>query len=380
MHAIINATIVTENGVIPKGSVLFDRYIQKIGTDLNTDGCDVCDAAGKLVIPGLIDLHIHGYIGCDVSDGDRQSIANISQALPANGVTAWCPTTMTVQQSQIEDALCSIAAEMHSSQGAAVLGANVEGPFINPAKKGAQSEKYILPPNTSWVFKHQNAIRMITVAPETDKDNNFIKNVSENTNIVVSVGHTDADYDTAHNAFCAGASHVTHLFNAMPPLMHRSPGVIGAAFADDRVSCELIADTFHVSPHLYSMVYRVKKDNLVLITDCMRAGGMPDGIYTLGGQDVCVSGIACQLKDGTIAGSILTLNHAVRNFYNHAGIPLHQAVNLATLNPARVIGEDDRRGSVSPGKLADLVICNRDFRIYKTYIGGDIAYNAPKNI
>ena len=219
----------------------------------------------------------------------------------------------------------------------------------------------------------QNAenIKLVTLAPETDMDLKFTKYVSHNTDIAISVGHTDATYEQTSAAFKSGARHVTHLFNAMTPFSHRAVGVIGAALENDSVSCELIADTFHISPVLFGIVERLKGDKLVLITDCMRAGGMPDGEYTLGGQPVTVRGIECRLKDGTIAGSILTLNGAVRNFLKNTGLPIYKVVNMASLNPSRVIGEDTRRGSIEVGKYADLVIADSDVNIKSTIIHGE---------
>ena len=204
-----------------------------------------------------------------------------------------------------------------------------------------------------------------------DEEFKFVKYISENTDITVSVGHTNATYKQTSEAFKNGARHVTHLFNAMTPFNHREVGVIGAALENNTVSCELIADTFHVSPVLFNIVQKLKGDKLVLITDCMRAGGMPDGEYTLGGQPVTVHGIECRLKDGTIAGSILTMDKAVRNFLKHTGLPIYTVVNMASLNAARVIGEDKMRGSVERNKYADLVIADENINIKATIVHGE---------
>lgn len=370
MKAIINASVVKPDSVIKDGAVIFDENIKEVGQNLHIGNADVIDAKGDYVMPGFIDIHIHGYMGYDTSDGDRSGLLKIAQSLPQNGVTAFCPTTMTVAMCDIQKALDQIASLKEKNDGAVILGANVEGPFINPKKKGAQDDKYIKAPDTDFVMRNANSIKLITLAPETDADLTFTKYISQNTDITVSVGHTDATYEQASAAFKSGAKHVTHLFNAMTPFSHRAVGVIGAALENDSVSCELIADTFHVSPVLFGIVEKLKGDKLVLITDCMRAGGMPDGEYTLGGQPVSVKGIECRLKDGTIAGSILTLNGAVRNFLKHTGLPIYKVVNMASLNPSRVIGEDKRRGSIEVGKYADLIVADENINIKSTIIHG----------
>lgn len=374
MKAIVNARIVTEDSVIQNGSVIYDDTIREVGENLCVGDCEITDAHGEYLMPGFIDIHIHGYMGDDTSDGNRDGIIRIAEALPKNGVTAFCPTTMTVSEDEIQKALDIIKDLKEKNKGAKILGANVEGPFINEKKKGAQDSKFIQKPNIDFVVKNKEAMRLITVAPETDDNFEFIKYVSNNTNIAVSVGHTNADYACTAAAFKNGARNVTHLFNAMTPFSHREVGVIGAALENDDVSCELIADTFHVSTPLYKIVDKLKGDKLVLITDCMRAGGMPDGEYTLGGQPVTVKGIECRLTDGTIAGSILAMNKAVRNFKTYTGVPIYKVVAAASLNPAKVIGEDRMRGSVKVGKFADFVIADEDINIQKTIIHGEICY------
>lgn len=370
MKAIINGKIVSENGIIENKSIIFDEYIRKIDTD--TDGCEIIDAEGAYVLPGFIDIHIHGYKGNDASDASEEELVKMAELLPENGVSAWCPTTMTVAIDEIQKSLDIIGKlKKENISGAKILGANVEGPFINPKKKGAQSEEFILMPDEEFILKNKDAIRLVTVAPEMQNADKFIKSICENTDISVSVGHTDADYDTTKKAFECGANHVTHLFNAMPPLNHRNPGVIGAAFENDNVFCELIADKFHIHPSLFKTVKAIKKDKLVLITDCMRAGGMPNGEYTLGGQRVTVKGIECRLDDGTIAGSILTMNKALYNLMTETGLPLHEAVKAVSLAPASSIGEDKVRGSLTVGKYADIVIADEEINIKKTFSCGE---------
>lgn len=382
-RAFINGKIVLPNGIAESGCVVFDDKISDVILDAdmkNNPQCradEVIDLKGRYLMPGLVDIHIHGYKGFDVSDGDRGGILNMSRCLVENGVTAWCPTTMTVAEEEIQASLDIIGSlrydnpDNFTDTGARILGANLEGPFINPKKKGAQATEYIKKPDTDFVMKNRSSIKLLTVAPETD-DCGFIKYISENTDILISLGHTAATYEQTIAGITDGARHATHLFNAMPPLNHREPGVIGAVLENTEVSCEMIADTFHISPHMFGIVEKLKGEKLVLITDCMRAGGMPDGSYTLGGQQVNVKGKKCLLKDGTIAGSVLKLNEAVKNFKEHAKLPLHKAVAAASLYPAAAIGMADVIGSVEVGKYADFAIADEDMNIMQTYIGGEL--------
>lgn len=375
MKAVVNGKIVTETGVIENGVILFDEKIGAIGENLRLGSAEIIDARGEYILPGLVDIHIHGFGGCDVSDGEADGLRKISEALPKYGVTAWCPTTMTVALDEIQKAVDTVW-ELHGKNvGAEILGANVEGPFISAKKKGAQDAKHILPPDFDFVVKNKDKIRLITVAPEVDGAVEFVKKVVGLNRIAVSVGHADADGAVTRRAFDCGARHTTHLFNAMTPLGHREIGVVGAALTDERVSCELIADNFHVNHELFGMLNRLKGDKLVLITDCMRAGGMSDGEYTLGGQKVIVRGIECRTEDGTIAGSILTLNKAVRNYMKGAKLTICEAVRAASLNPARVIGEDNVRGSLAVGKNADIVIADGEINIKKTFVRGREAWS-----
>lgn len=252
-----------------------------------------------------------------------------------------------------------------------MLGVNCEGPFINPSKKGAQAEEHILRPDAKFILDNADVVSVFTVAPEMEGGLECIREVYEDGRVLISMGHTGATYEEATAGINAGVRHATHLFNAMTPLMHRNPGVVGAALSDDSVSCELIADTFHVNKGLFGLVAKIKKDKLCLITDCMRAGGMPDGIYTLGGQPVKKSGIQCLLEDGTIAASVLKLNEGVRNLYENTELSIAEAVACASLNPAKALGVDDKIGSLETGKCADIIIFDDQFNIQKTIIGGN---------
>ncbi len=370
MKAITNAKIAIESGVIENGYIVFDNLIREIGVGICPSVEEIIDANGNYVFAGLIDMHVHGFMGDDTMDGNFEGLSRIQNALAKNGVTSFCPTTMTMALKDISRALDVIRKAKHNNNGAQIVGANVEGPFISPLKKGAQSDEHILSPNADFILQNKDVISLVTVAPEVEGGIDFISKVRENSDITISIGHTNATSNVAKEAVSKGAGHVTHLFNAMPPMNHREPGVVGVALADDSVSVELIADTFHVNPLLYPMLVRVKGDKLILITDCMRAGGLKDGNYTLGGQEVFVNGVECRLQDGTIAGSVLTLNKAVLNLSIYANLPLHEAVKHASLYPARVLGIDHLLGSLAPAKRADLFIADNQMNVLSTFING----------
>ena len=380
MKAIINGKIILKDRILEGGALLISDVIEGIvAADAVPADAEIIDAAGGYVAPGLIDLHIHGYLGKDVCDGEEESIRTISKGLLANGVTGYLPTTMTVDMAVIRKALevCrSLQEESKTWEGSTILGCHAEGPFISESKKGAQDAKYILKPDAAFVKEYADIIRIITLAPETDTaDFAAIREMVRDTDVVVSMGHTSADYDTAMAGTVAGVSHATHLFNAMTPLAHRAPGVITAVMNTD-VSCELIADTFHVSPALYDMLWKLKGRKLCFITDCLPAGGLPEGEYTLGGAKIIYRGIVCRLEDGTVAGSVLHLNKGVWNVYTNSSIPLWECVNGASLNPATTLGLQDKKGSIEVGKDADIIITDNEFNVTKTIIGGAIKYEA----
>lgn len=379
MKAIINGRIVLKDRVVENSALLYSDVIEGIvPADKLPEGVEIIDAKGGYVAPGLIDLHIHGYLGKDVCDGEEESIRTISKGLLANGVTGYLPTTMTVDMKVIRKALevCrALKEERRDWEGSAILGCHAEGPFISEKKKGAQDPKYILKPDAKFVKEYADIIRIITLAPEEDEDFKAISEIRRDTDVIVSMGHTSADYETAMKSTEAGVRHATHLFNAMTPLAHRAPGVVTAALNSD-VSAELIVDTFHVNPVFYNMLWKLKGRKLCFITDCLPAGGLPEGEYTLGGQKIIYRGIVCRLADGTVAGSILHLNKGVWNVYSNSDIPLYECVNCASLNPATVLGLDSRKGSIEIGKDADIIITDGEFNVQKTVIGGKIRYEA----
>lgn len=379
MKYIVNGSIILPNAILENCAIGFDEKIYGItSAEQIPADAEIIDAKGGYVAPGLVDVHIHGYLGEDTSDGKAEGIEKMANGIMKNGVTSWCPTTMTVSMDEINTALNTVRSLKEKSKawdGAEILGVNLEGPFINPKKKGAQAEMHIKAPDAKFIIDNADIISVATMAPEMDGGCEAIAEIREKSNVKVSVGHTDATFEEALAGIDAGATHITHLFNAQTPLHHRNPGVVGAALLRD-VYTELICDTFHVHKGLFEIIAKIKGDKLVLITDCTRAGGMPDGEYTLGGQKIIVNGIECLLEDGTIAGSVLKLNNAVKNVYNNTDMPLWTVVAAASLNPAKAIGVDDRKGSLEAGKDADIIITDRDFNIMNTIIGGNVKYEA----
>ncbi len=380
MKAIVNGRIILKDRIVEGMALLYSNVIEGIvkPEDLPAD-IDVIDACGGYVSPGLIDIHIHGYLGKDVCDGEAESIRTIAGGIVKNGVTGFLPTTMTVDMAVIKKALqvCrDLKEESKTWNGTQILGCHAEGPFISESKKGAQDPKYILKPDAKFVKEYADIIKIITLAPETDtEDFAALREIARDTDVVMSMGHTSADYDTAMASTNIGVKHVTHLFNAMTPLAHRAPGVVTAAFNSD-VSCEVIVDTFHVNSCFYDLLYKIKGRKLVFITDCLPAGGLPYGEYTLGGTKIIYNDIVCRLEDGTVAGSVLPLNKGVWNVYTNSNIPLNECVNGATLNPATTIGVADKKGSIEVGKDADIIITDDSFNVLKTIIGGEIRYEA----
>ncbi|MBP2023297.1 N-acetylglucosamine-6-phosphate deacetylase [Clostridium punense] len=401
MKAIINGKIITEKEVLKNMAIIFDKEIVAIidedelinysnsnsskgisslaeGESYNHRPCqyeelEIIDAKGQYVGPGFIDIHIHGSGGKDTMDGDLEALKVISKTIAKNGVTGFLPTTMTMDKEHIYNAFKVIRIAMESKlEGAAVLGCHMEGPFINKKYKGAQNPEHIIAPDFQFIKDYVDIIKIITIAPEKDENHNFLSKMKNHKEIVLSMGHSNATFEEAMESIKMGISHSTHVFNAMTPLNHREPGVVGAVFKSN-ITCELIADTVHVHPGIYEVLNKVKgTDKLVLITDSMRAGCMKEGIYDLGGQEVLVKEGSARLNDGTLAGSILTLNEAVKNFYKHSNIEIYEAVNMAALNPARVIGLDKYKGSLEVGKHSDIIIFDEGFQVNKTIVGGQV--------
>ncbi len=380
MKAIVNGKIILKDRILEKYALLYSDVIEGfVPQDKIPENAVITDANGGYVSPGLIDLHIHGYLGKDVCDGEEEGIRIISEGLLKNGVTGYLPTTMTVDMKVIRKALevCrALKEESKTWVGSEILGCHAEGPFISMAKKGAQNPEYILKPDASFVKEYSDIIKIITLAPEEDtEDFREIREICEKTNVIVSMGHTSADYDTAIASTANGVKHATHLFNGMTGIVHRAPGVVTAALNAD-VSCELIVDTFHVLPVFYDMLWKLKGRKLCFITDCLPAGGFPYGEYYLGGKKIIYRDVVCRLEDGTVAGSVLPLNKGVWNAYTNSSIPLWECVNCASLNPATVLGLENKKGSLEVGKDADIIICDGEFEVQKTIIKGEAKYGA----
>lgn len=318
------------------------------------------DCQGYTVVPGFVDVHIHGCGGADTGDGTAEAIADMARFLLPHGVTSFCPTTATVSRDAIEAALRAAKAvyEAPVEDGAKVAGVNMEGPFFSHERKGAQNEEYILAPDfelfKSWYELSEGLVRLVDVATEQPGGQDFVKRAKEL--CTVSIAHTTAKYQDAKDAFGWGVTHATHLFNAMNGLHHREPGVVGAVLEDDRVRAELICDGEHVHPAVLKLAFKLLGDRALIVSDSLRANGMPEGKeYDLGGQIVKISGGKCVLSDGTIAGSVTNLHQEVKNLVSY-GVPFEQAVKSATLIPARAIGLDGEIGSIEAGKTADLVV------------------------
>lgn len=328
------------------------------------DDGEIIDAEGLLVLPGLVDIHSHGAAGEDFSDGNPEGLKKILQYEKRCGITSYCPTSMTFPKERLRQIFASIKGAQ-TEEGAKVVGINMEGPFLDPAKKGAHVEKWIAAPDVAFVRElNQDVdglVRLVTLAPNMDGAEEFIKEMHEE--VCISLGHTAADYDCASRAMKLGAHHVTHLYNAMQPFGHRAPGLIGAAMDDPECMVEMICDGYHIHPSAIRAAFRMfGPERVILISDSMRAAGMENGTYELGGQEVTVKDRKAVLKDGTLAGSATNLYGCMCKAVEF-GIPLEQAIMAATANPARSIGIFDRVGSIRIGKQADLLLASENLEL-----------------
>lgn len=338
-------------------------------------GNEIIDATDLYVIPGLTDVHFHGCMGQDFSNGTIEAIETIAKYEASQGVTTICPAGMTLPVEQISQ-ICKSAAEYNemqeSNNGATLCGIHLEGPFLSEAKKGAQNGAYLMRADIDTFHKWQDdakgLVKLISIAPEYPENMEFIRQAKDE--VAISLAHSTADYETAIEAFKAGADHVTHLFNAMNPLSHRSPGIPGAAH-DAKAYVELICDGVHIHPGMIRTAFSIYgEDRVILISDSMEATGMPDGTYSLGGQSVTVKGNLATLQDGTIAGSATNLMDCIRFAVKEVGIPLETAIKCATVNPAKSIGVFDKYGSLDVGKAADFVLLDKDLNLKGVYVNG----------
>ena len=378
--------MIIRNALVYGEDKTFSRLDIRIEEDVFTEICpslapseneSVLDADGLYAIPGLIDIHFHGCMGHDFCDGTVEAIDAITRYEASCGVTSVCPATMTVSPEslvQVMDAARTYNESPARPGQASLVGINMEGPFISEAKKGAQAAEHIRLCDEALFCSLQERsgglIKLVDIAPENEGAMEFIDALHDK--VTISLAHTTADYQTAKEAYDRGARHATHLYNAMPPFTHRAPGVIGAAFDSPHCRAELICDGVHIHPSVVRATFRLfGDDRMILISDSMRAAGMEDGQYTLGGQDVAVKGkYATLVSDGALAGSVTNLMDCMRTAVKEMQIPLESAIACATMNPAKAIGIYDRYGSISTGKIANLVLLDQDLNLRQVIIHG----------
>lgn len=376
MKGFKNSWIVTEKG-LEKTSLVYDELFTEIGKEyeeLETLPEDY------VVVPGFIDQHIHGAGGSDAMDGTLEDLKIIATSLAKEGTTAFLATTMTQSPENIENALKAVKEyiALNSDEGSQILGVHLEGPFISKDFAGAQPYEYIATPNVEVFKRYQDAsgdnIRLVSLAPEEEGSSELIKYLKDN-NIVASIGHSNSKYADVEKAVKAGATNITHTYNAMKPVHHREVGTVGSAYLFNELACECICDGIHVSGPAIRLLHKNKpNDKFVLITDAMRAKHLPDGVSELGGQVVIVKNGEARLENGTLAGSVLRMNVAVKNVMNFLNLPLEEVVKYASINPAKNLGVDNLLGSIKEGKRADFVILDKDLNVVKTVRAGKVIY------
>ena len=376
MKGFKNTWIVTEKG-LEKTSLTYDEKFVTIGK--NEEGLQELPEE-YVVVPGFIDEHVHGAAGSDAMDGTMEDLGKIANALASEGTTAFLATTMTQSPENITKALKAVKAyrELSPESGAEILGVHLEGPFISKDFVGAQPIEYVAKPSVEVFKKYQDAsgdcVRIVTLAPEVEGSTELIKYLVSQ-NIVASIGHTNATYADVKKAVEAGATNLTHTYNAMKPLHHREVGTVGSGFLFDELNCECICDGIHVSGPAIQLLHKNKPaDKMTLITDAMRAKHMPDGVSELGGQVVIVKNGEARLENGTLAGSVLKMNNAVKNVMKFLNLPLEEVVKLGSQNPAKNLGVFDQMGSIKEGKRADFVILDKDLNVVQTVRNGKVIY------
>lgn len=374
MQVIENVIVYQLNKAVKGYVVIDEEYISEVGEgDYNGDISARIDGKGQHLLPGFIDIHIHGGYGQDAMDADEEALRLLSDGLMSEGTTSFLATTMTEDLERVAKAMTA-AAQFSNSHGAEIIGIHMEGPFISADKVGAQNPKYVKVPTVEQI-KHlqqqaDGLIKIITMAPEVEGAMEVIEALGEE--MIISLGHTTADYDKMNEAAEHGARHITHLYNAATGFSHREPGAFAAAWLNDKFSVECIVDGIHSHPAAVLLAYRLKGiGQMMLITDSMRAKGMPDGEYELGGQPVFKTGERAVLGDGTLAGSVLTMNGALRNFMQFTGVPLEEAWRVTSYNQAAALGMDDR-GVIEKGKYADLVLVDQEINVLMTVKKGYI--------
>ena len=364
--------MIIRNGMVfqeNKNFVQRDVYIENgriVHSIQDVEDTAEVDASGLYVLPGLVDIHSHGAVGHDFSDGDEEGLKEILKYEYSHGITTYCPTSMTVDKEKLTKIFSSMADWKDVKGMSHVAGINMEGPFLDVNKRGAHRPEWILDPDID-LFRECNRlcggkIRLVTLAPNIDGAMEFIQALKEET--VISLGHTAADYDTCKKALDAGACHVTHLYNAMNPLEHRAPGLIAAASEDKNCVAELICDGIHVHASMIKVAFKLFPDRIALISDSMRAVGLANGTYELGGQQVHVDGRRATLSNGTIAGSATNVYDCMCTAVSF-GIPLEDAIAAATITPAKSIGIFDEVGSLTPGKRADVLLVDKNLKLVR---------------
>lgn len=379
MKCFKNAAAYVEGSGLVRCAVEFDETIAFIGDSSFAE--EIPLPAGAVVLPGFVDQHVHGAGGADGMDGSVEALTTISQTLAKEGTASFLVTTMTQSKENILNALKAVKTFREGQNtGARALGVHLEGPFISPKYKGAQPLQYVTLPDVKTFDEYNaasgNSIKIVTLAPEAEGAEELIRHLKSN-GIVASIGHTGAGVEEVQRAIQCGASNVTHTYNAQSALHHREIGAVGSAMLFDELNCEMIADAIHVSvPAMRLLVKSKPKDKLTLITDAMRAKGLPDGVSELGGQTVYVKNGQARLADGTLAGSVLKMNRALQNVVEKLGVSFTQAVDSATINPAKNLGLDGEIGSIKVGKRTDFTVLNKNYDVLYTIVGGKIVYSA----
>lgn len=376
MKCFRGASVYVAGAGVTRTDIAFDETVREIGA-APTDAETVALPEGAVVLPGFIDPHIHGAGGADAMDGTAAALATISETVAREGTTSFLATTMTESGEAILRALTAVR-DCRETPGARLLGVHLEGPFISETYAGAQPREYIAAPDIDVFDRYQAAsggrIRIVTVAPEVPGADALIRHLAE-TGVVPSVGHSAAGVADVRRAIACGARSVTHTYNAQSPFRHREIGVVGSALLYDELNCELIGDGIHVSPEAIRLLVKNKpRGKMTLITDAMRAKGCPDGVSELGGQTVYVKNGEARLADGTLAGSVLRMNDAVRRMVQVIGLPFTDAVDMATKNTAALLGISDSCGEIVCGKRADFTVLDPDFGVLLTVVGGREVY------